>query len=167
VAEGFRRFPRARGPRGSFWPFGIFPLAAAAVVALSARSFLIDGEAIACDDNGLAVFEMIRHHHHDVELCAFDLLELDGEDLRPAPIEERKRTLARLLRRSSPGIVLNEHFSRGTARSSTGTPAHSAARASSRSRLGRPTAPGRQDCWVKVKNPAAPAVKREAEEDWA
>jgi ATP-dependent DNA ligase len=25
---------------------------------------------------------------------------------------------------------------------------------------------GRADCWVKVKNPAAPAVRREAEEDW-
>ena len=34
-----------------------FPLAAAAVAALPARSFLIDGEAIACDDNGLAVFD--------------------------------------------------------------------------------------------------------------
>jgi bifunctional non-homologous end joining protein LigD len=79
-----------------------FPLAAAAVATLPARSFLIDGEAIACDDNGLAVFEMIRHHNHDVELCAFDLLELDGEDLRASPIEERKRTLARLLRRSRP-----------------------------------------------------------------
>jgi len=133
------RYPKVQS--GRFWPFGIFPLAAAAVVALPARSFLIDGEAIACDDNGLAVFEMIRHHYHDVELCAFDLLELDGEDLRPAPIEERKRTLARLLRRSSPGIVLNKHFSRGTARSSTGTPARSAVRASCRNVSGLPIAP--------------------------
>ena len=37
-----------------------FPLAAAAVAALPGRSCLIDGEAIACDDNGLAVFELIR-----------------------------------------------------------------------------------------------------------
>ncbi len=34
-----------------------FPLAAAAVSALSARSFLIDGEAICTDENGLAVFD--------------------------------------------------------------------------------------------------------------
>jgi ATP-dependent DNA ligase len=33
-------------------------------------------------------------------------------------------------------------------------------------RLGSPYRPGRQDCWVKVKNPDAPAVRREAEEDW-
>jgi len=33
-------------------------------------------------------------------------------------------------------------------------------------RLGSPYRSGRADCWVKVKNPAAPAVTREAEEEW-
>ena len=77
-----------------------FPLATTAVAALPACSCLIDGEAIARDQNGLAVFEMIpwRRHDQDVVLRAFDLLELNGQDLRKAPIEERKRTLAKLLR---------------------------------------------------------------------
>jgi hypothetical protein len=72
------------------------------------RSCLIDGEAIVCDANGLAVFDLLRRHWHgdDVILCAFDLLELDGEDLRRAPIEERKAALAKLLRRPPGGIVL-------------------------------------------------------------
>ena len=85
-----------------------FPLAAAAVAALPGRSCLIDGEAIACDDDGLAVFEMIRRHrnHASAILCAFDLLEIDGEDLRRVPIEQRKRRLARLLRRPHHGLVL-------------------------------------------------------------
>ena len=142
-----------------------FPLAAAAVAALPARSFLIDGEAIACDDNGLAVFEMIRHHNHEVELCAFDLLELDGEDLRASPIEERKRTLARLLRRSNPGIVLNEHFAGDGAVVYRHACALGCEGIVSK-RLGSPYRSGRADCWVKVKNPAAPAARREAEEDW-
>jgi bifunctional non-homologous end joining protein LigD len=43
-------------------------------------------------------------------LCAFDLLELDGEDLRRAPIEERKAALAKLLRQPPGGIALNEHY---------------------------------------------------------
>jgi hypothetical protein len=43
-------------------------------------------------------------------LCAFDLLELDGEDLRRLPIEVRKAGLAQLLRSRHPGIVLNEHY---------------------------------------------------------
>ena len=33
-----------------------------------------------------------------------------ARELRGTPIEERKRTLARLLRRSHPGIALNEHY---------------------------------------------------------
>jgi len=41
-----------------------FPLAAAAVAALPGRSFLIDGEAIVTDDDGLAVFELIRRARH-------------------------------------------------------------------------------------------------------
>jgi len=59
-----------------------FPLAAAAVAALPGRSFLIDGEAIVCDKNGLAVFELIRGYRTlaAAVLCAFDLLELDGQE---------------------------------------------------------------------------------------
>jgi hypothetical protein len=43
-------------------------------------------------------------------LCAFDLIELDGEDLRHLPIEDRKRTLAELLRKKTDGIALNAHY---------------------------------------------------------
>ena len=66
-----------------------FPLVASAVAALPVRSCLIDGEAIVCDENGLAVFELIRGHDSKTSavLCAFDLLELDGKDLRRRPIE--------------------------------------------------------------------------------
>ena len=62
-----------------------FPLIISAVAALPARSCVIDGEAIVCDENGLAIFELIRGHGSKTSavLCAFDLLELDGRDLRP------------------------------------------------------------------------------------
>ena len=64
-----------------------FPLAVEAVSALSARSFLLDGEAIVTNGDGLAVFDLIRHQRHgdDAVLIAFDLIELDGEDLRRPP----------------------------------------------------------------------------------
>src|SRR5215471_14558384 len=60
------------------------PIIVAAVTALPARSFLIDGEAIVTNGDGLAVFDVIRHGRHGgaAVLCAFDLIELDGEDLR-------------------------------------------------------------------------------------
>jgi ATP-dependent DNA ligase len=74
-----------------------FPIIVAAVAALPARSFLIDGEAIVTNGDGLAVFDLIRHKRHGgaAVLCAFDLIELDGEDLRRSSIEYRKRKLAK------------------------------------------------------------------------
>jgi bifunctional non-homologous end joining protein LigD len=144
-----------------------FPLAAAAVAVLPAHSCIIDGEAIACDEKGLAVFDLIRRQRHspDVVLCAFDLIELDGEDLRREPIETRKSTLKSLLRGKHAGIVFNAHFI------SDGAIVYRQACALGcegivSKRLGSPYRSGRADCWLKVKNPAAPAITREAEEEW-
>jgi bifunctional non-homologous end joining protein LigD len=145
-----------------------FSLAATAIAKLPARSCVIDSEAIACDERGLSVFDMIRWRQHDagVTLCAFDLLELDGEDLRREPIEVRKATLKGLLRRAHPGIAFNRHFE------VDGTIVYEQACALGcegivSKRLGSPYRPGRRDCWVKIKNPKAPAVTRETEEDWS
>jgi bifunctional non-homologous end joining protein LigD len=68
-----------------------FPFIAMAVKSLPVRSYLIDGETIVCDANGLAVFELIRRNGTIVSAvhCAFDLLEFDGQDLRREPIEKR------------------------------------------------------------------------------
>jgi bifunctional non-homologous end joining protein LigD len=91
-----------------------FPVIVAAVTALPARSFLIDGKAIVTNGDGLAVFDLIRHKRHgDAAVpVAFDLVELDGDDLRRSSIEYRKCKLARLLRRPDLGIVLNKHYER-------------------------------------------------------
>jgi ATP-dependent DNA ligase len=119
-----------------------FPLAAAAIAALPARSCVVDGEAIAVDDNGLSVFDLIRYRRQDhaVTLCAFDLIELDGEDLRREPIEVRKRTLKGLLREPIRAS-LSTGISTPKARSCSSRPARSDARALCRSALARPIAP--------------------------
>jgi bifunctional non-homologous end joining protein LigD len=77
-------------------------------------SCFIDGEAIVVDERGLSAFDLLRSwcHDHAAVLCAFDLIELDGKDLRRSPIEYRKSKLAKLVRGPHPGIVLNE-FSEG------------------------------------------------------
>ncbi len=144
-----------------------FPLIVMAIANLSVRSCVIDGEAIACNENGLSVFEMIRwrQHDHAVTLCAFDLLELDGEDLRKRPIEERKWTLAALHRQSHDGLAINAHFEENGATIYREACALGCEGIVSK-RLGSPYRSGRTDHWLKVKNPAAPAVRREAEEDW-
>jgi bifunctional non-homologous end joining protein LigD len=144
-----------------------FPLAVEAVSALSARSFLLDGEAIVTNERGLAVFDLIRHQRHgdDAVLIAFDLIELDGEDLRRTPIELRKRTLAKLVRRPHAGIVLNEVFE-GDGDILFAHACKLGCEGIVSKRLGSPYRSGRSKHWIKVKNPKAPAVKREAEEDW-
>jgi hypothetical protein len=57
-------------------------------------------------------FERIRFRQHDgaVFLFAFDLIELNGNDLRREPLEVRKATLASLLKRAAPGLRFNEHI---------------------------------------------------------
>ena len=74
------------------------------------RSCIVDGEAIAVDENGLSVFDLVRNRRQDdaVLLCAFDLLEVNGEDIRQDGIEGRKRRLAGLLRRPHDGMALND-----------------------------------------------------------
>ena len=90
-----------------------YSLIAEAAGALRVRSFLIDGEAVACDGDGMPVFDWLRYRHQDgaVFLFAFDLLELEGRDLCREPIEIRKRQLATLLRAARVGLQLNEHIS--------------------------------------------------------
>ena len=144
-----------------------FPSIALAVANLPARSCVIDGEAIVCDESGLAVFELIRRQRTSAKAvhCAFDLLELDGEDLRSTPIEARKRTLESLLRHAHFSIVFNRHFEADGATIYREACALGCEGIVSK-RVGSPYRSGRSPHWVKVKNPKAPAVKREAEEDW-
>jgi bifunctional non-homologous end joining protein LigD len=99
---------------GKDWT-GRFPTIVQAAAGLKARSCLIDGEAVCCDENGLAVFALLRYRARPAEifLYAFDLLELDGEDLRREPLETRKATLASLLRGRGPGLRLVEHLEHG------------------------------------------------------
>jgi bifunctional non-homologous end joining protein LigD len=84
------------------------------VAQLRAQTCILDGEAVACGDHGIAVFELVRHWRNGETafLIAFDLIELNGDDLRARPLERRKRMLARLLSRSTAGIEFNEHLAR-------------------------------------------------------
>jgi bifunctional non-homologous end joining protein LigD len=88
-----------------------FPLIVEALARLRARSCIIDGEAVACGEGGIASFDRIRYRHHDADvfLYAFDLIE-QGEDLRSDPLHIRKATLAGVLARAESGLRFNEHM---------------------------------------------------------
>ena len=137
----------------------------AALKNLPVRSCFIDGEAIVVDRNGLSVFDLLRYRQHDRAgvLCAFDLIELDGEDLRGTPLEHRKRALAKLLGQKRDGIVLNAHYE-GDGATIYKHACELGCEGIVSKRLGSPYLSGRVSYWLKIKNPAAPAVKREAEE---
>ena len=79
---------------------------------MRSHSVILDGEAVACDDNGFLSFDRLRGRQHDasVFLYAFDLIELNGDDLRRDPLEVRKATLASVLARGGHGLRLNEYI---------------------------------------------------------
>jgi bifunctional non-homologous end joining protein LigD len=143
-----------------------YPLIVQAVSLLQVRSCLIDGEVVACDGDGLPDFQRLRHRHddHHVFLYAFDLLELDGKDLRGEPLEVRKKALIRLLANTMPGLQLNGHiadlgdvvFRHACELGYEGIVSK---------RRGSRYVSGRSRDWLKFKNPDALAVKREVEED--
>ena len=89
-----------------------FTLIVEALARLRSRSCIIDGEAVCCGDDGVPCFDRIRYRRHDasVFLYAFDLIEVDGDDMRREPFETRKATLASLLSQAAPGLRLNEHI---------------------------------------------------------
>jgi ATP dependent DNA ligase domain len=77
-----------------------FSLIVGTLVRLRSRSCIIDGEAVACGDDGVPSFDRIRYRRHDASVFpyAFDLIELNGDNLRREPLAVRKATLASLLR---------------------------------------------------------------------
>ncbi len=141
-----------------------FPLIVETLARLRSRSCIIDGEAVACDDNGVTSFDRVRYRHHDesIFLYAFDLIELNGDDLWRDPLEGRKATLEIILTKAGLGIRYNEHmtgdgetvFRHACKLGLEGIVSKGKERS------------GRSPDWLKMKNAEAPAVKREAEEDW-
>ena len=83
-------------------------------------------------------------------------------DLRREPIEVRKATLASILRKSRPGVRLNEHLEHPVFQHACKMGLEGIVS----KRLGSRYRSGRSPEWLKFKNPEASAVRREAEEDW-
>ena len=91
---------------------------------------------------------------------------MDGTDLRREP-EVRKTTLASILRKSRPGVRLNEHLEHPEGSVVFQHACKMGLEGIVSKRLGSRYRSGRSLDWLNLKNPEAPAVKREAEEDWA
>jgi len=75
------------------------------------KHFVIDGEAVILGVDGYSDFDALhsgRHNEEVLQLCAFDVLAMDGDDLRDLPLSMRKTNLARLLARRPDGIFVSD-----------------------------------------------------------
>lgn len=113
------------------------------------------------------MFDLIRGHGRNARavLCAFDLLEVNGEDIRTEPIEQRKHSLANVLYREREGIPFNADYDGDGAIIYKQAWSLGCEGIASK-RLGSPYRAGRSNHWLKTKNPDASAVRRLEEEDW-
>lgn len=139
-----------------------YPWIVASALRNRERHFVIDGEAVVLGVDGVSDFDALhsRKHDEEVQLYAFDVLALGGEDLRPLPLSMRKANLERLLRGRPDGMFV--------APFEIGEIGPDLFRAACRmglegivsKRPDRAYRGGRQNHWVKVKNRNHPSMTR-------
>jgi hypothetical protein len=140
-------------------------LSARLPTVFNTREFVQAGGLMSYGPDYPALFRRAGDYDASVFLYAFDLIELSGDDLRREPLEVRKATLKSVLAKAGPGLRLNEHIE------ADGPPvfAH-ACKMGLEGIVSKHKAStyrsGRSPDWLKCKNPACEAVKREAEGDW-
>lgn len=136
-----------------------YPRIARSARKLRATRFLIDGEAVVVGDDGASDFEKLHSRAHDasVLLYGFDLLSVDGTDIRGERLEDRRGTL-RLLLAHPEGIVFSDHHPDGEVvfrhARKLGLEGIVSKRRDSLYESGR------SKSWLKVKNPDSPAARR-------
>jgi bifunctional non-homologous end joining protein LigD len=83
----------------------------AAALKLRQKHFVVDGETVVLDKDGVSNFDALASRKHDkrAQFYAFDMLAGDGDDYRGLPLSIRKRNLARLLRSGVDGIFPAEY----------------------------------------------------------
>ena len=91
-----------------------YPAIAKAVAALDARAAYLDGELCGVGTDGITSFNIVQLASDRANAAAlvfflFDLLYLDGEDLRPRPLIERKDQLGTLLANGAPSLHYCDH----------------------------------------------------------
>ena len=93
-----------------------FPTVTAAIAKLPAKSVTLDGELVQSGERGIDFYALVGRQTRNVALMAFDILRLDGKDLRDLPLEERLAQLEMLLSLSKvQGVGLVPSFSDGDA----------------------------------------------------
>jgi bifunctional non-homologous end joining protein LigD len=152
--------------RGYDWT-NRFRLIADRVAGLRCQSCLIDGEAVACEDQATPIFTLLirNRRYAAAQLYAFDLLELDGDDLRGEPIEKCKAALNRVPGKDRAGLLISQPIN---------VPVDVAFKQICQlglegivsKKLGSKYESGRSSLWLKTIKPNAPALERLKQENW-
>jgi bifunctional non-homologous end joining protein LigD len=88
-----------------------FPAVAAALSKLKGPEMVIDGEIVVLDEQGAPRFQLLQQGDRREILIVFDILWLDGEDLRGRTYDERRRILEKTLKRTPAAIKVSEKIS--------------------------------------------------------
>jgi bifunctional non-homologous end joining protein LigD len=148
--------------RGGYNGTDRYPWIVEAALKNRRRQFVIDGEAVVLGIDGVADFNALhsRKHDQEVQLYAFDVMALDGEDLRRLPLSMRKTNLARLLARRPEGIFVAQFEASEIGPDLFRAACKMGLEGLVSKRRDRPCRRGRQKHWVKVKNRTHPTMSR-------
>jgi len=78
--------------------------------ALKAKHAILDGEIVCLDDDGCSQFNQLLFRRGTPRFCAFDLLHLNGKDMRGLPLTERKRVLRKVVPNRSAFLAYVDHL---------------------------------------------------------
>jgi bifunctional non-homologous end joining protein LigD len=117
--DGYRVLCDVRGGAARLWTRNgkdwteRFPAVAVALARLDVRNALLDAEIAVLDTGGRTSFSALQRYltesRGELRAYLFDLLQLDGEDVRDRPLVERKELLSRLLRSTRPPLQYSDH----------------------------------------------------------
>src|SRR3954465_1402007 len=129
-----------------------------AVAALPVESAVLDGEAVLMRPDNTFDFEGLRSRHGQAEaiLVAYDVMEVGEQDVRPEPLEERRKRLARLLSRSNKAMRQGIQLSGALTGDGNRIFRHACGLGLEgiiSKRIGSRYVSGRTRAWLKTKNP--------------
>lgn len=160
--DGYRVLCRVASGRATLWTrnakdwTATFPAVAAAAGELPAKTALLDGEVVVVDADGVTRFNALQNALKNPDAkglayYAFDLLHLDGRDLRDEPLEARRAALRKLLPRGKKKRVRLSESVKGSGRAFFAEACRSGLEGIVSKRRDARYRSGRGDAWLKVK----------------
>jgi bifunctional non-homologous end joining protein LigD len=155
--DGYRSLSALSNGRVAMWTRNAldlttrFPAIARTLSQIVVGDAVLDGEIAILDASGVPRFELIQQGRNDEAiLFAFDLLRLDGEDLRSRPIEQRRDLLRSLLSNTAGNLRVSEEL-QGPVKELLREAANTGWEGVVMKRRGSPYEKGRGHDWLKLK----------------